>query len=356
MNIDVLIHSIVRQVTVLIAQLATSGGVRAPLAQVANQVFLELAKELEAQGLSRKVSADMFGMALRAYIRKVRRLTESATDGELTLWQATLAFIKAEGLVTRERMLSRFHRDGELEVSSILKDLADNGLVFVSGSGQGSVYRAASDEELSQISALAVSSGLEELAWVLIFRHGPLPMQRLGGLLSVGDNEVDSVVDALVTSGRVQRTGDVLSAKEFVIPLGSSRGWEASVFDHIQAVVQTICQRLQEAGQGGAPSGCAGGSTYTFDVWPGHPNYDEVRGLLSEQRERLGKLRESVEQHNRDQGRAESFEAVVAYVGQAFRAGGGENEVGISSVPGADEGASRVEQQAGRGSDESEAQ
>ena len=77
MNVNVLIDSIVRQVTVLIAQLATSGGVRAPLAHVANQVFLDLANELESQGVSRKVSADMFGMALRAYIRKVRRLSES---------------------------------------------------------------------------------------------------------------------------------------------------------------------------------------------------------------------------------------------------------------------------------------
>ncbi len=66
MNAQVLIDSIVRQVTVLIAQLATSGGIRAPLSHVANQVFLDLARELEEQGVSRKVSADMFGMALRA--------------------------------------------------------------------------------------------------------------------------------------------------------------------------------------------------------------------------------------------------------------------------------------------------
>jgi CBS domain-containing protein len=43
------------------------------LAHIANQVFLELTTELEAQGVSRKVSADMFGMALRAYIKKIRR-------------------------------------------------------------------------------------------------------------------------------------------------------------------------------------------------------------------------------------------------------------------------------------------
>ena len=46
MNVKILIDSIVRQTTVLIAQLATSGGVRAPLAHVANQVFLDLSREL----------------------------------------------------------------------------------------------------------------------------------------------------------------------------------------------------------------------------------------------------------------------------------------------------------------------
>lgn len=44
MNVRLLIDSVVRQTTVLLAQLATNGGARAPLAHVANQVFLELAR------------------------------------------------------------------------------------------------------------------------------------------------------------------------------------------------------------------------------------------------------------------------------------------------------------------------
>ena len=75
MTIQLLIDAIVRQTTVLIAQLATSGGA---LAHVANQVFLDLANELEAHGVSRKVSADMFGMALRAL-----RAEGAASRGEL---------------------------------------------------------------------------------------------------------------------------------------------------------------------------------------------------------------------------------------------------------------------------------
>ena len=74
-----LIDAIVRQTTVLIAQLATASGVRTPLAHIANQVFLDLVNELRAQGLGNKVIADMFGLALRTYHRRVNQLAESNT-------------------------------------------------------------------------------------------------------------------------------------------------------------------------------------------------------------------------------------------------------------------------------------
>ena len=73
MNVQLLIDAIVRETTVLIAQLATSGGLRAPLAHVAGQVFAELAAELEREGVPKKVSADMFGLALRTYQRRTQR-------------------------------------------------------------------------------------------------------------------------------------------------------------------------------------------------------------------------------------------------------------------------------------------
>ena len=81
-----LIDAIVQQTTLLIAQLATSAGIRAPLAHIADQVFLDLAREIEQQGVTRKVVADMFGMALRTYQKKVNRLRASVTRREQTLW------------------------------------------------------------------------------------------------------------------------------------------------------------------------------------------------------------------------------------------------------------------------------
>ena len=90
MTIELLIESIVRQTTVLIAQLATSGGARAPLAQVANQVFFDLASELSRQGVSRKVSADLFGLGLRTYQRKIQRLLRCTTERGRSLGEEVL--------------------------------------------------------------------------------------------------------------------------------------------------------------------------------------------------------------------------------------------------------------------------
>ena len=66
-NVNLLIDSIVAQATVLIAQLATATGTRAPLAHTANQVFLDLFRELKGQGLGNKVIADVSGLAIRTY-------------------------------------------------------------------------------------------------------------------------------------------------------------------------------------------------------------------------------------------------------------------------------------------------
>jgi predicted acetyltransferase len=55
---------------------------------------LSLVRELERQGIGQKVIADMFGLALRSYQQKVQRLSESATDRGLTLWEAVHAHIQ----------------------------------------------------------------------------------------------------------------------------------------------------------------------------------------------------------------------------------------------------------------------
>ena len=316
MNTQLLIDSIVRQVTVLIAQLATTGGVRAPVAHIANQVFVDLARELEAQGVSRKVGADMFGMALRGYLRKLQRLTEGQTDAGRTLWRSVLDHIVSERLVTRADILDRFKRDDQLQVSAVLRDLKESGLVFSSGRGDQAVYRASTDDELGLISKLEGEHGLEELAWGIIYREGPIDLASLSQRLGRPEGDTQRCVESLLESGRVQSgEGGLLRAEEFVLPLGSTAGWEAAVFDHVQAVVQTICQRLRLSSSPVGSSRHVGGSTYGFEVSADHPLHGEVLGLLEQLRAQAGELRLRVDEYNRAHP-AERPLRVVTYIGQ----------------------------------------
>jgi hypothetical protein len=314
MDITLLINAIVRQTTVLIAQLATSGGVRAPLSHIANQVFLDLSAELSAQGVSRKVSADMFGMALRAYRKKIQRLGESSTMRGRSLWEAVLEYVEAGPAVSRREVLERFRNDDDALVRSVLHDLVENGLVSSSGSGAGAVYRATTDDERQAL--VRNGSGLEEFVWVVVYRQGPITTTSLERQCGVRPGALATPLQRLVNEQRISKVGDdSWRAGEFAVPLGAQSGWEAAVFDHYHALVKTLSARLQQLDTS-VPGDTTGGSTYTFEVWPGHPHQDEVLGTLGRLRKELGALRSKVEAHNRE-GLPDRYQSVVIYGGQS---------------------------------------
>jgi hypothetical protein len=319
MNVKILIDSIVRQTTVLIAQLATAGGVRAPLAHIANQVFRELARELDAQGVSRKVSADMFGMALRSYLRRIAGLNESSTERGRTLWEAVLAYLGQGDLRSRAEILGRFARDDQDLVRSVLHDLTESGLAFSSGSGPDQVYRATTRAEQMQIGRLADAAGLTELLWAFIYREGPLSRVQLLEFAAASAHSVDDALAELMRLGKISADGEGdarrYRAERLEVLLHAESGFEAAVFDHYRAVVQTICQRLL-VDKGSELARRIGGSTFTLDVWDGHPLAGEAYNMLADFRARYADLFERIEQHNAAHGRPDDYDQVVIYGGQ----------------------------------------
>ncbi len=317
MTLDLLILAIVRQTTVLIAQLATSRGSRAALAQVASQVFLDLVRELERQGVSRKVSADMFGLGLRTFQRKVQRLAESSTERGRSLWVAILDFLPTNGSITRAKVMLHFADEDEALVRGILHDQCEMGLVVTTGTGPGVTYRRTSDDELAQLCQAGDSEGLDELLWALIYRGGP---QTIGELSDkYGErNKIELALERLQRSGRVERSeaNGAYRAQTLVVPIGAAVGWEAAVFDHFQAMVKTITCRLRSDRKTTNLADRIGGSTYTVDIWPGHPHAAETYATLAELRAKLGNLRERIERHNAEHTIPDNYEQVSLYVGQ----------------------------------------
>jgi hypothetical protein len=329
MDVALLIDSIVRQTTVLIAQLATSAGTRAPLSHTANQVFLDLVSELKAQGLGHKVIADMFGLALRTYHARVRRLRESSTFRGRSLWAALLEYVQEQDTVRRPALLSRFKYDDEVTVKGVLNDLVDSGLLFRSGRGDETTYRAARAED----NAAELPSGserLEHLLWVAIHRFGPVSRPDINDVVPADARETAEAIERLVEQGKVVREESAgivrYRSDHCLIGLHEPAGWEAAVFDHYQAVVTAIGAKLSRGKRSASEADVVGGSTYHYDVWPGHPHYERAHGHLAALRALSVSLREEIEAYNQKHGLVpeDQLHRVVAYVGQSVREPEGE--------------------------------
>jgi len=324
MNVDLLINAIVRQTTILIAQLATSGGQRAPLATVANQVFLDLVSELERQRVSRKVSADMFGLGLRTYRRKIQRLNASVTDRDSSLWEAMLDYLRSRESASRSEILERFSSDDEAQVKAVLHDLCESQLVLAARVGATTTYRAAQGEELIALQETRGDEGLDELVLALMFREPPLPLDEIAGRARLATDRVAPIVERLVVEGRLARSEradgvPLYQATRLVLPLGSTAaGWEAAVFDHFKALVATIMSRLPDKAIAPKIADSVGGSTYTISMWPGHPMADEVYGTLKRFRSELSDMRDRAAKINQEQGVPEAHTRVVIYAGQCL--------------------------------------
>ncbi len=329
MNSQLLIDAIVRQTMVLTAQLSTVDGVRSPLSHIADHVFVNLVRELESQGLGKKVVADMFGLALRSYRQKVQRLNESVTSRGVTLWEAVHAFLNEREAVTRTEILEHFERDDEPTVRSILIDLVESGLVSRTGRGKDSKYRVATAEELEEIgmsSAVNSKQTNEALVWIHVCRGGPLRREQLTELLSLPPRVIDEALEGLLNGARIHAQdrpdGVYYSTDHCLIPVGEAAGWEAAVIDHHRAVLAALAAKAVNGRHVSAADDTVGGTTLTYDIWPGHPKEKEVLDLLASTRQRFIALWEEVEDYNTSQESGDAYQVTV-YCGQYVK--GDEN-------------------------------
>lgn len=318
MNINTLIDAMVRQTSVLLAQLATQGGGRAQLANTANQVFLELVSALREQGLANRVIADMFGLALRTYQERVRKLSESRTIRGKSLWEAVLEHIQVHGPVLRADVLARFRYDETESVRGVLRDLTNAGLVYRTGRGDSLLYRALESEHLAKLARQSEDSSLN-VVHIAVQQQGPLSASEVAKVTALTEVASQEALATLVQRGVLRRVEDGTerySSDGCALPYDDPKGWEAAVFDHYQAMVGALCAKLGLGSRGANLQDVIGGSTFGFEVWPEHPHYEEVRGLLRTFRKTCGELRERVAAYNQATPAPTHKERVITYFGQ----------------------------------------
>lgn len=322
MNIAVLIDAVVRQTSALVAQLAMAGG-RPSLAHTSNQVFMDVVRELKQHGVGNKVIADMFGMPLRTYHDRIRRLEQKARYGGCSLWEAVLDYIQKQDAVPQADLLLRFRNEDALTLRGIIKDMVDGGYVTRSGRGPSVVLQYVSNAP--QATDLEGQVNDEErrvsnLIWVVVNRLGECTPTQIFEQIPSHEAMVHRALNLLVREGKLQRTSQGLGERYLTagchIALRDPFGWEAAMFDHYQAVVSAMRGKLAAESRGTTAHG--GGSTYTYIVSDEHPLRAEVEGFLQEVRWRAEVLRERVAAFNRQH--PEMIERplrITTYVGQS---------------------------------------
>lgn len=312
MHVKLLIDDIVRQTTILIAQLSTAAGVRAPLSSLADQVFLELARELENQGVRRTVVADMFGLALRSYQIKFQRLSEAA-PAQPSTWQEIHALLKQRAH-TRTELVRALRPADPADVTTVLNDLVGSGLAYVSGRGARAVYGLTPETDRLRQTQHEEHHALAHLVWQLVATGRCDSRETLAKQLHVEPGDLDDALGTLLGDGRVATRGDQLYAATLDIPVGAEQGWEAAVSDHFRAVATAIAAKLR---MGRSEKGDRiGGATLRFTVHPEHPHESRVYGLLERTRAELETLWAEVSDWNAKHAPPDDAPVVTFYFGQ----------------------------------------
>lgn len=303
---------VVRQTTVLLAQLSTAAGVRAPLAHVADQVFFDLARELEAQGVRRNVVADMFGLALRSYQLKMQRLADTA-GVQRSLWRDIYGHLERSSASRRE-LIARYGVNEPKSVGAVLNDLVDSGLAYKSGRGQDAVFGLTSESERERLRRSGTVASLANLVWLCLATQGPKSRSELAHMFASEETLLTEALSRLVGDGRVAQRDEQFSAESFEIPVGAEEGWEAAVCDHFRAVATAIAAKI--ANRGSRADDKVGGSTLCFTVHAAHPKRAEVLDLLRRVRSEVGPLWQEVAEYNREHPPPPEADRVTFYFGQ----------------------------------------
>jgi hypothetical protein len=207
-------------------------------------------------------------------------------------------------------------------VRGILNDLTESGLVLRSGRGDDTHYRAATEEELRDLGTAAEVPSQDAdaaLVWLQVYRAGPVSKAQLAQLVPLSVAAIDAAVQALLGDQRIaaesRADGVYFTTDECLIPIGEAVGWEAAVVDHHRAVLNALAAKIASGSRVSAKSDEVGGTTLTFELWPGHPREAEVRRLLATTRAQVISLWEDVAEYNRQQSERDGYQ-VHFYCGQ----------------------------------------
>jgi hypothetical protein len=203
----------------------------------------------------------------------------------------------------------------------VLNDLVASGLVYRAGRGEGAVFRVADAADFDEDADRREAN--QYLVWLVVYRDGPLDAARAAELARLSAEDCQAALEALASDGRVRAIGEggqqQYQSDAFDVPFGTSQGWETAVLDHFQALVSAISAKLAAGATRSRADDTVGGSTWSLDLWAGHPLEQEALGTLARVRAQLDDLRRRVDSHSAASAAVGARKRVIYYMGQYVR-------------------------------------
>lgn len=183
-----------------IASTSLRGGMRRSVGWTADVMWQGLVDGFEQAGLSQKVAADMMGLTLRTYQRRVQSLQVSHHGGQ-TYWMLIYTRLK-RGEATRDTILGWFDSGLKRQIVSLLRDMLDTGWVVLDEEG---MYQSSHDaEDHGSIEVLERFMFLDEAEIEQEFERLDLTAQERDEILSWQRAQAGGPVDLLSQSGIYQ--------------------------------------------------------------------------------------------------------------------------------------------------------
>lgn len=282
--IDALLHQLAR----LVAQLAVEE--RSSLAHVADRFQLHLVQELRRRGLGHKVIADIFGLPLRTYHERIKRLDEHKLSRLKTIRDAMIGFVHGQSCVTRDSLDLRFRLEDERIVRSVIRDLVETGVLEHSAGDHGQLFVVAQP-------LVVVTEQIDALILIALQDFEAATVDDLVKVLGASHEQIAQRLTVLAADGRINQVlqdGELrFGSLEIEIGYGEASGRDAAIFDHVRAMVSALTAKLD--GKSAAHRGDeVGGSTYVFDLCTKDALSEEVSSLLQQVRDRASELRRRV--------------------------------------------------------------
>ena len=304
MNFSRLVERIVPLVAELMATLAAKDPVRMYFANIADKTLLDIVETLRKEGISNEAIASSLGKTISGFYRMVSRLreeveSEEKVDGPRTLMEQVFSWVcdEADRRVEDEGAAStaeirilytdieqKFKGVRRESLKSVLFFLVQYDMVGVSGRSDRASYWV--------VPRRTSEAGYHD-AVVTLYREGPMSLSDLSVAVGLPERRCQDFLDTLSDEGLLDEeenpeTGEPnFRARSYHIPVGAPEGFEAALWDHLQAVLRAISKKVRLAKYGAKAAESVGGSTFSYDLPADHPLTDEISEFLTETRARL---------------------------------------------------------------------